>query len=162
MTWDRWLGVFASVGGIALVVGQTFGPVVVFLGLGTVLFGIVVARLHVGYGRPFHWPHYTPPVLSREEWGIRMGRAFQAQYPALFPAIQTTQERQRRASWRREPSLAVPRRNEGHKTRSGWRKAERRRAVRVPGCLPHIMVRFQSPGAGRTTGAKIRTLKIYD
>ena len=129
VSWDRWFGVVASAATLAVIVNRTLGMLVTFAGL----LVFVAVRLHMSYGRPSDLPYYEPRPPTREEWGVRMARDFEARYPALFPRTDTTQERRRR-----DPSIAVPRRNESHKPRLGSRKPERQRTVRVAGCLPHI------------------------
>lgn len=135
MTWDRWFNVVA--GAVALA-ATFFGTAIAAGVFALVVLGVVIVRLHVGYGRPFAPQPYKAPVLTREEWGRRMMRDIEAMHPAIFPQRHMPRNRSRRAPWRRHPALALPRRNESHKPRYGARTDERRRTARVGGCLPHI------------------------
>ena len=133
MKWERWLTRVASAIGIAAGVGFFLGPVTGATVLAIVVLVFLVARLHVAYGRPSDSPHYTPPQLSREEWSIRMYRDFRAQQPGIFPPPETIQERARRATWRRDPWMAVLRCTPGLRLPSGRRPV--RRTGKIAGCL---------------------------
>ena len=118
MTWDRWLGVVASVIGLAVALGSDFGPIILVVAIvavvlaivvGAVVLAIVVRRQHVAYDRPPDQLRYTPPPSSHRIRAMGMPEVFQTRYRQFYPEFRNHPTRRRRPMWRRNKSMAVPR-----------------------------------------------------